>query len=141
MAEADARKPWYRNGLRFTCTQCGDCCTGEEGFVWVDEEEIARLARRLQMDASEFEKRYLRRVARGVSLRERDDGACVFWRRGEGCTVYSDRPRQCRSWPFWNSNISTPADWRRTTQICPGAGVGRIFTAEEILEQSRIIDL
>ena len=25
--------PWYNDGLRFTCTRCGHCCTGEPGFV------------------------------------------------------------------------------------------------------------
>ena len=26
---------WYADGLRFTCTQCGNCCTGQPGFVWI----------------------------------------------------------------------------------------------------------
>lgn len=32
--------PWYAPGLSFTCTQCGNCCTGEPGVVWVSDEEI-----------------------------------------------------------------------------------------------------
>ena len=35
-----AADPWYADGLRFECTQCGDCCSGEPGYVWVDEDEI-----------------------------------------------------------------------------------------------------
>ena len=27
-------EPWYRDGLRFQCTQCGNCCTGDPGVVW-----------------------------------------------------------------------------------------------------------
>ena len=30
---------WYEQGLRFGCTQCGNCCTGPEGAVWFTEEE------------------------------------------------------------------------------------------------------
>ena len=30
--------PWYADGLPFTCTQCGDCCTGDPGYVWVTDE-------------------------------------------------------------------------------------------------------
>ena len=37
-------KPWYADGLRFACTQCGNCCTGEPGFVWVNDAEIAAIA-------------------------------------------------------------------------------------------------
>ena len=36
--------PWYHEGLSFTCSQCGDCCTGAPGYVWVNNEEIAALA-------------------------------------------------------------------------------------------------
>ena len=36
--------PWYQSGLRFTCTQCGHCCTGEPGFVWVDDADLAAIA-------------------------------------------------------------------------------------------------
>ena len=36
--------PWYRDGLAFTCTRCGACCTGAPGYVWVDADEIAALA-------------------------------------------------------------------------------------------------
>ena len=30
---------WYAEGLRFACTGCGDCCTGEPGAIWVNEDE------------------------------------------------------------------------------------------------------
>ena len=36
--------PWYHAGLKFTCTQCGDCCSGTPGYVWVTNEEIVALA-------------------------------------------------------------------------------------------------
>ena len=31
---------WYQAGLRFGCTQCGNCCSGPPGYVWVNREEI-----------------------------------------------------------------------------------------------------
>ena len=43
--------PWYAQaGLRFKCSQCGDCCTGAPGFVWVNKEEIAKLAEAAGID-------------------------------------------------------------------------------------------
>ena len=35
---------WYRDGLRFECTQCGKCCTGAPGYVWLTIPEIYRIA-------------------------------------------------------------------------------------------------
>ncbi len=75
--------PWYRDGLNFECTQCGNCCTGAPGFVWVTPEEIERLAGRQGMTVEAFGRRYLRLVGEDVSLIERPNGDCIFWDRGE----------------------------------------------------------
>lgn len=125
-------EPWYREGLAFTCTQCGDCCTGAPGYVWVDAAEIERLHHRLGISRDEFTMRFVRRVGPRLSLIERPNGDCIFWDREQGCTVYEARPEQCRRWPFWTSNVSTPHDWERTCEICPGSGQGRVYSVEEI---------
>jgi len=133
-------EPWYRNGLRFECSQCGDCCTGAPGFVWVNKEEIAALAARLDMTVPDFEEKYVRTVGVRKSLVEYENGDCVFF-NGETrkCTVYEDRPRQCRTWPFWESNVRTEAAWKETCEACPGSGVGRLYTLEEMNERLRVI--
>src|SRR5688572_15844989 len=101
-----AGQPWFQDGLRFTCTQCGDCCTGAPGYVWVNQEEIAALARRLNLPVDEFEQKYVRRVGIRKSLTEFPNGDCVlFDGQARKCTVYEDRPRQCKTWPFWESNV------------------------------------
>src|SRR5580698_7318774 len=105
-----ADQPWYQDGLKFECTQCGNCCTGAPGFVWVNEAEIAALAAEVGMENVEkFEQKYVRKVGNRRSLKEFSNGDCVFF-DGEArkCTVYGARPRQCRTWPFWNSNLETP---------------------------------
>lgn len=132
--------PWYRDGLRFTCTQCGDCCTGAPGFVWVTKEEIAALAAAVGLDCEAFEEQYVRRVGARKSLKEFPNGDCVlFDSQTRRCTAYAARPRQCRTWPFWESNLRTPADWQRTCQACPGSGQGRLYTLEEIEAQRQVI--
>ena len=30
---------WYEDGLRFSCSQCGNCCTGPPGAVWFTDNE------------------------------------------------------------------------------------------------------
>ena len=44
---------WYADGLRFTCSQCGNCCTGGPGYVWIDRDEIVKLAAYLKITPEE----------------------------------------------------------------------------------------
>jgi hypothetical protein len=131
-------RPWYHEGLQFSCSQCGDCCTGAPGYVWVNKAEIAALAVAVcDGDVEQFEAMHVRKVGIRKSLREFSDGACVlFDRESRKCTVYGERPRQCRTWPFWESNLRTPEDWRHTCEVCPGSGQGELHQLETI-EQSR----
>ena len=132
-ADPSSNLPWYSGGLRFECKGCGGCCTGEPGYVWVNRDEITRLAESLNMAAAEFKRQYVRTEHRKCSLRELPNGDCVFFdRETMGCKVYDARPVQCRTWPFWQSNLRSPATWECTCQDCPGAGAGRQFTFEEI---------
>jgi Fe-S-cluster containining protein len=132
--------PWYRDGLKFQCTQCGDCCTGAPGYVWVTNQEIAALAAALGLDSDTFEARYVRQVGARKSLKEFPNGDCVlFDSHTRRCTVYAARPRQCRTWPFWDSNLRTPADWQHTCQVCPGSGHGRLYSLEEIEDLRRVV--
>ena len=125
--EADVSEaPWYAAGLRFGCRRCGACCTGAPGYVWLRPEEAAAIAARLGLDEAAFLARYTRRVLGGLSLREEDDGRCVFFEHGRGCRVYEARPRQCRTWPFWPRIVATPAAWAREAADCPGMGSGEL---------------
>lgn len=134
MADRADQTPWYRDGLSFTCTQCGACCTGAPGYVWVTADEIQRLADFRGESPEDFSRRYVRRVGSRHSLTERPNGDCIFWDKSAGCTVYQARPIQCRTWPFWADNVETPEDWEHTKAICPGSGHGRHYSAAEIIE-------
>ncbi len=135
-----ADEPWYGEGLRFECTQCGDCCTGAPGFVWVNKEEIEALAARFQMTPADFEAKFVRKVGVRKSLVEFENGDCVFFdTEKRNCTVYEHRPRQCRTWPFWDSNVRNEETWRATCEACPGSGKGRLYTLSEINDRLRVI--
>ncbi len=134
-------EPWYHDGLRFRCTRCGKCCTGAPGFVWVDADEQATIADFLGEGRERFLQFYTRRLARGQSLRERANGDCVFYQRDKGCTIYPVRPRQCRTWPFWESNVRSPQAWQETCAICPGSGTGELVPAEEITRRLNVIKI
>lgn len=135
-------KPWFQDGLRFTCTGCGNCCTGAPGYVWVRDEDIERLATHLGLDVDAFERRYVRRVGVRKSLLEYSDGDCVFFDpKNRNCSVYEARPLQCRTWPFWDSNIESPAAWKHTCKVCPGSGQGNLYTIEQIQERAAAMKL
>ena len=130
--------PWYKEGLKFTCTQCGDCCTGAPGYVWVNQEEIEALAKLVGEELEVFETKYVRRIGIRRSLIEFPNGDCVFFdTQARKCTVYDARPRQCRTWPFWDTNLRKPSDWEWVCSVCPGSGKGKLHSIEVIEEQRK----
>ena len=140
--DAEADQPWYQDGLRFRCTQCGNCCTGAPGAVWVDDDEIAAIAEHLDKPIGEIRLMHTRRIGKRVSLNEYANGDCIYFdNESRGCTIYPVRPKQCRTWPFWNSNLSSEAAWESVKKECPGAGCGDFVPLEEIQIRASQIDL
>lgn len=143
MAATDAgREPWYSGGLRFSCTQCGNCCTGGPGAVWFTGEEGRAMARALGMDEAAFLEAHTRLVGSRRSLNERETKHgfdCVFLDRetrpGSAlCSVYTARPSQCRTWPFWPTNLASKRAWEsaKAHTPCPGMGTGPVIPIEQI---------
>lgn len=142
-------EPWYKDGLSFTCTQCGNCCTGGPGFVWISEEEIDRLAAHLNLDRDECVRKHCRVIRGRVSLKERRDARgeypCIFLTETEskdakgkrvvkrGCAIYPVRPLQCRTWPFWDGNLQDRDAWEANTAKCPGSNKGTRYTLDQIV--------
>jgi uncharacterized protein len=134
-------EPWYQDGLRFQCSRCGNCCTGEPGFVWVNDEEVATIAKFREEPVEQLIALYTTAVGDDRTLREKTNGDCVFYDGSAGCTIYPVRPRQCRTWPFWESNVKSPHAWQRTCEVCPGSGKGELISAEEITRRLNVIRL
>ncbi len=127
------RRYFFSDGLRFECMRCGACCTGEPGIIRVTEAEIMRIADWLKRPFGEIFQESVERIAQGYGIRERPDGACMFW-RDTGCGIYPVRPLQCRLYPFWFNLLRNPAAWEAEKKRCPGIGKGRRHTEAEILE-------
>jgi len=103
--------------------------------VWVNAREIARIAAYLGLSDDAFGRRYLRRVKRRISLVEKANKECIFWR--DGCQIYEERPTQCRTFPFWKEHLANLGTWEEGTAECPGSGSGRHYSREEIDELKR----
>jgi Fe-S-cluster containining protein len=70
-----------------------------------------------------------------LSLREKENFDCIFWDGGRddgGCTVYSARPLQCRSYPFWSANLADEVSWKSEATRCPGIGQGPLHSRRKI---------
>lgn len=91
------------------------------------------MADALEMEIESFRSKFLRRVGERYSLVEYPDGDCILLDpETRGCLVYQSRPLQCRTWPFWGSNLESKRAWRDTCRVCPGAGVGKLYSLEQI---------
>ncbi len=134
-------EPWYKNGLRFKCSGCGDCCTGAPGYVWVNKDEIENMAATLGMIVEDFEQLYVRKVGVRKSLKELPNYDCIFLDDERRCNVYHARPRQCKTWPFWDSNLKSPETWANSCDICPGSGTGPLVKLDDIERRRKVMKL
>ena len=123
---------WYDDGLNFMCTQCGRCCTGNPGHVWVSPDEEQALASHLGLPLLKFRKRYLRLVGDRLSLLEKATGDCIFLTDDRSCAVHEVKPHQCLQFPFWLKNLLNRETWAETALECPGIGNGAHYSPEEI---------
>lgn len=132
-----SKEPWYKDGLCFECNVCGRCCGGGPGYVWVTQEEIDRMAKKMGLSSPIFEQAFVYTVrGRKRSLKEYPNGDCVLLdEKTRGCKAYEDRPIQCKTWPFWRQNIDSKRSWEITAKYCPGCNQGRLYTQQEIEEQ------
>lgn len=115
--------PWYKEGLRFKCTECGKCCTGTSGFVWVNEKEIKGMAEALQIDVPLFKRKYLRSRDNRYALVEKKTPSgeydCIFL-SDKKCQVYQARPVQCRTFPWWPEHLQSKEGWDHAALECEG---------------------
>jgi Fe-S-cluster containining protein len=99
------------------CTTCGHCCRTLQ--VVVDSDDCDRLAARLGMAPRQFSQRYVtidpdrtRRLARSP---------CPFLGDDNRCTVYEDRPKACRDFPYLHDRhfVARSLTMIENTAACP----------------------
>ncbi len=129
------KKLFYEKGLRFQCTRCSQCCRFTPGFVFLSADDLKSIARIVKLSIEEVVSRYCRVVNIGgfkrLSLIEKSNYDCIFW-EDTGCRIYAGRPLQCKSYPFWQSNLESIEAWENVFTKCPGAGKGKNHSRQEI---------
>ena len=125
------RTYFFDEGIFFECQRCGACCTGEPGIIYIDDDDVLRIAQFLDLPASSFIKQYLYPYGNGFSVLEDSTGKCLLYE--DRCTVYPVRPGQCSTYPFWFENLRSLKKWRRVAKECAGIGRGTHYSKEHIL--------
>lgn len=103
----------------FHCQMCGQCCEGKGGIV-VSPRDLTRLATHLQLAEKEVAERYGEVLGGKLQVRTGDDGNCIFFRQGQGCSVHPGKPDICRAWPFFRGNLLDAESLAMAKDFCPG---------------------
>ena len=116
-------------GLRFECQRgCTNCCE-QQGFVYLTEGDLVRIAAFLGMRPAAFERAHVYRTKHLRRLRVPRHAQCTFLREG-GCSIHAVKPVQCRAFPFWPELVDDKREWRKTAGYCPGIGKGQLVQIE-----------
>jgi len=94
----------------FHCQKCGECCRGEDNSVVVFPQEIRRIQIATGMEwlevvwppeEGEWDKDGCFHT---LEWRLRKEGESCRFYQNDRCSVYSDRPMLCRTYPFYLDN-------------------------------------
>jgi Fe-S-cluster containining protein len=132
-SSSDKQQYFFNTGIKFECTECGYCCTGEEGTIYVTNGEIEAISGYLQLTKEKVTDKYLYPFRDSYSIKEEPNGDCIFY-KDKKCEIYSVRPAQCRTYPFWVKNLRTEEGWKEVMEECPGVGRGRLYTKDDVLD-------
>ena len=131
--------PSVTSGFYFRCTQCGKCCSEQEGYVFVYWPDITKMSRTLNIPLIEFAEQYLlitpynykiwnenledtqkSRNMDTLVLNYRQSQACLFLNEKRECVLYNNRPLQCKLFPFWNMMMTNEINFQTILTGCKG---------------------
>lgn len=86
---------------KFDCLDCGNCCRNYSPRFKTPD--IKRISRHLKMRESVFIDTYLRLDEDGDYVTK--SSPCPFLGEGNKCTIYENRPSDCRRFPYTNEDV------------------------------------
>lgn len=98
------------------------------------------MAAALNLSEKTFKIRYIRTRQNRLCLVEKKNPQggrdCIFLKDNK-CQIYQARPQQCRTFPWWRENLTTPESWQLAATFCegisPSAPLVPLSHIEEIL--------
>ena len=119
--------------IDFNCQKCSVCCRIDPGAVFLTKHDVDKISKNLCLNINEFLKEYCRGIDKGfktmVSLKEKLNYDCIFW--DNGCTIYTFRPLQCRTYPFWPFIVESKERWEKEATRCKGINKKGSLSIEE----------
>jgi Fe-S-cluster containining protein len=128
------KKKFWHDGLYFKCHQCGNCCTFPNGVVYASKNEMLEISNFLSLSFDKFLENYTVIDDEFIAIKSKEDGPCVFY-ENHACAVYSVRPTQCRTYPFWPEILKNESRWLNESTKCAGINKDSFHTKEEIAEE------
>jgi len=134
----------------FNCTDCGECCTAGDSplavTVFPDERRGLADGTGLTPDEAAEPSPFGDDETFEWTVRRDGCGDCYFY-DGAGCSVYSDRPMVCRTYPFRVELGDETGDGEATVELDGGAtlvydnceGAGREMSRDDALELARAL--
>lgn len=90
------------------------------------------MAKLLGMPTQSFTRKYCQKYKGLFHLIDQEGTEdCIFLEQKK-CRVYTARPTQCRTWPFWPENMPAKTWKKDIASFCPGVGRGQKFSKDEI---------
>jgi len=112
--------------MRFACQPgCVRCCD-TQGFVYITQNDLERIAKYIGLTAEAFETKYVIRFRQILRLRKPRNSQCHFL-TAAGCSVHPVKPVQCRTYPFWPELVEEQAAWNEEASRCPGIHKGELI--------------
>jgi len=106
------------------CISCKGSCCRWGGYVWINQDEMEEIAKARGMDLGVFADTYVRAAYGNLSLQERlingEQMCCFFDPYDSNCNIYDHRPKQCRTFPFWEQYLD---GFSKLLEICPGVSI------------------
>lgn len=104
----------------------GKVLRGGKRVYFLNIQEMQQISAFLKLELEEFSQKYVKKVGYKFSLLEKDAKelglACVFLDlETKKCQIYSVRPKQCQTFPFWESVKTFSKEQKEAfCQSCPG---------------------
>lgn len=138
------RKAWFDKAISFSCTACGKCCKSNGATrVFVNSKEIENIASAMNISVDAVNKEYITTVLGndGTELnslmKHSSKNQCVFL-DGNKCSIYSARPTQCRTYPYWPHIMIGEAEWRAESVSCEGIKLGTDALAVSAVDSEEV---
>jgi len=85
----------------------------------VSKTDLVRLCAFLDLNAESFERSFGERRGEKLFIRSFDTG-CVFFRKGQGCSIHAAKPDICRAWPYFRGNLMDSGSYVLAKDFCLG---------------------